>query len=718
MYHFIGIGGIGMSALARILLDKKAAVAGSDRREGAAVSALMERGAVVDLQQGGEKLSSDTKVIYSSAIKPSNKEFVRAQELGCTLLHRSDLLQELTQGYKSLAVAGTHGKTTISSMLTHVLIEAGLDPAFAIGGTLPNLKINGRHGDGPYFVLEADESDGTFVAYHPHAAILTNVEAEHLDTYGSVEKMHAAYATFIDQCERLVWCGDDPYLQTLKPKGIAYGFSEGCDVRATNLVQEGFSTTFEVGGERITLPVAGHHNALNALGVYALCKELGIDSKGLGTYPGVGRRLEKKSAYLFDDYAHHPTEVRASLQALRSAIGNKRLIACFQPHRYSRLQVCLDDFSFEEADELFITEVYSAGEEPIPGIDSKALVERVGGEFVPKEKLVEKLKATLGPGDIVIMMGAGDITALSTADLRLKVGVLCGGDPSEHEVSLMSADFFLNNLDRELYDVRKIVMDRAPPVDALKACDLVIPVLHGPRGEDGIVAGLLDALDIPYVGCDHRAGAICMDKALTKIVVAAHGIATPPFVDLRRDTWDGSVPDIDLPVYVKPCHLGSTVGVTRVDRAEDLIPTIEHVFTLDDRLIVEKAVDKRDIEFGILGDNVAGPSEVLIGNDLYTYEGKYVPPGAPACHHPDLPEEVIEEGRRLARKVFDVLGCRGLARIDFFLDQDNKYWLNEVNPMPGCTPLSMYPRMWQAAGIEPATLVDTLVSNALTAHAR
>ncbi len=715
-YHFIGIGGIGMSALARVMLDQKMEVSGSDLRDSALVTALRKEGAAVDTAQAGEQLVAGATVIYSSAVQPDNVEFQKAKALGCRTVHRADLLCELMQGFEVLAVTGTHGKTTTSAMLAWVLMEAGLDPAFAIGGVLPGLERNGRHGTGKYFVAEADESDGTFTKYRPHAAIVTGVEADHLDHYGDEKAMWAAYEQFFAQSEKLFWCANDAWLSKRKPKGTSYN--------AKNIRAKGFSTTFDavIEGEAftdVTVQALGEHNALNGAGVLALALSLGVDEEavrsGLASFPGVGRRCQVKGerggVLVIDDYAHHPTEVATTLEGIRAAIGPRRLIAVFQPHRYSRLQKCLDQFVFDAADEMYITDVYSAGEAPIEGVDAQALLARhPPARYAPDRSAIE-----VRPTDVVVMMGAGDITRWATPfePAPLRVALLCGGKSLESEVSKMSADFFEKNLRAELYSVERYDVSEWP-LQAIQKADVVIPCLHGPHGEDGTAAGLLEALEVPYVGCGIAAGAVAMDKALTKYVAQGLGIPTAPFIDLRRKYWDGSVEVEAYPVFVKAAHQGSTFGVIRVDRAEDLLAAIEEVFAIDDRLIIEPMIRGRQVEVALLETTelfAAPPFEILAGDNVHTFEGKYTATGNPVDFSPDLP--CAAELQQLSKQLFSALACRGLCRIDWFVDEQGNPILNEINPFPGCTPFSPYPQALARVGIPHAELVDHLIIHAL-----
>ncbi len=304
-YHFIGIGGIGMSGLARILLDQQQCVSGSDLSANEAIQQLIHKGASVSKGHAATHIEAEDIVIYNSQIQKNNPEYLAALSLKCPLMHRSDLLAHLMEGYQTLAVAGTHGKTTTSALLSTVLLEGGWDPTFAIGGMCGGL--NGKWGKGRFFVAEADESDGTFLKYHPQGAIITNIEPEHLDHYKSLENLKRAFQTFFSQVsneELLFYCGDDPILHALPhKKGVSYGFKKGCDLHISNFQQQGWTLQFDLSlnGKnypKIGIPLVGEHNALNAAAVFGLSLKLGIPEevirKAFLAFRGVGRRCEKR----------------------------------------------------------------------------------------------------------------------------------------------------------------------------------------------------------------------------------------------------------------------------------------------------------------------------------------------------------------------------------------------------------------------------------------
>lgn len=443
-YHFIGIGGIGMSGLAHILLGKGVAVSGSDIAVNYVTEGLIKAGATIANGQSAANISDLMTVVYSSDIKSTNPEYQEAVRRKCKMLHRSELLAHLVEGHKSLAVAGTHGKTTTSALLSTVLVEAGLEPSFAVGGVLPQFNTNARAGNGELFAFEADESDRTFLNYHPFGAIVTNIDNDHLNAYeGSEEVLRKSFDTFMNQvksAKHLFWCGDDSALNALQHPGQRYGFEEHCDWRVMNFRQEGFHSLFDIASaghvyKDVELALIGRHNALNATAVFGLSISLGVPEEAIRrafkAFKGVKRRCERKgeaaNVVFIDDYAHHPTEIEATLKALRNAVKRQRLVVVFQPHRYSRTQDCLGQYGsvFEGADELIVTEIYSAGETPIPGLSHEVILSevqessRVPCQHISRSTLAEKLSCIVRSNDVVVTLGAGDITKVAAETLLI-----------------------------------------------------------------------------------------------------------------------------------------------------------------------------------------------------------------------------------------------------------------------------------------------------------
>lgn len=788
-YHFIGIGGIGMSGLARILLNRKASVSGSDIAVNYTIDGLVKEGASIHKGHSADLIKPNMTVVYSSDIKPDNPEYLAAIKMQCALLHRSDLLAQLTEGHRSFAVAGTHGKTTTSALLSTVFVEAGVDPSFAVGGMLNEFHANSRFGQGPDFILEADESDRTFLKYHPFGAIVTNIDNDHLINYqGSEEILVQAFKQFMSQVvspAHLFWCGEDNYLKQLNMPGKRYGFGKECDWRVFNIRQEGFKLVFDVEGEgrlysQVELACIGQYNALNALAVFGTAISVGIDEQSIRRafkgFKGVMRRCEKKGELggvtFIDDYAHHPTEICVTLKALQQAVKGRRLVAVFQAHRYSRTKDCLGMYGkiFEAADELIITDVFAAGETPIPNVTHAEILAEVQAnssvpvQYIPRTSLSSMLAQFVQPHDVVVTLGAGDVTKVGPETLtylekqppkRMKLGLVFGGTFTEHEVSIRSADHFRNSLRNDYYQIenfgitkkgnwiagsdakQKLEMilegkaqDTSPTISShvlekLAECDVIVPVLHGPGGEDGMIQGFFDVIGKAYVGCDHRASAICMDKITSKKLALYHQIRTSPFVECSLYQWQNHKEQIlkeiktklTLPVFVKPTHLGSTVGVTKVNNFAELEKVIDQAFCFDNIILIENGiVNPREIEFAVLGNEEVqtfAPGEVLTGGAVYDYNAKYARDGMKTDSCAKIPASVVEEGKLLAIKIYRILGCSGLARVDFFLDGLGAYWFNEVNPLPGFTSISLYPKICEHNGLSASELMDRFIILAL-----
>jgi len=770
-YHFIGIGGIGMSALARILLDKKIPVSGSDLSTSVNIEQLTQKGAVVQKGHSAKHISPHHTVIFSTSIKESNPEFMAAKALKCSMLHRSELLADLMKDHRTFACTGTHGKTTTSSLLTAVLVEGGLDPTFAVGGMVQGL--NGRLGKGPFFVAEADESDKTFLNYHPEGAIITNVEPEHMEHYKNVENLHQAFETFFRQVqnsELLFYCGDDLELTKLaKNRGIAYGFSSHCPLQLSNYHQVGWESHFDLTFEGrtyedVVVALTGEHNALNAAAVFGLALRLGVDEekirKALATFSGIARRCQKRGevrgVLFMDDYAHHPTEIEKTLKAVKEAVEERRLVVLFQPHRYSRTHDTLEAIgkAFEMADQVYVTDIYAAGEEPIEGITAERIVEKIrAASTVPCEKWSG---ANLYPHDVFLTMGAGDITHIHTeitSPKKLTLGLVFGGLSCEHEISMRSARFVAASLNRELYDVRyfgidkkgrwitgeeaKEILETKPVVDStncrpifdvvseLEGCDLFLPILHGTYGEDGTIQGFFEMLGKPYIGPDYRSAALSMDKVLTKRLVSSCGVATPKDISFGHIQWNRDKTALlekvkDFPVYVKPIHLGSSVGISRVENPQQLEAAIEKAFRYDTQVMIEEGKEGcRELEFAVVGNSHAyrvtapTPGEKLAEGAFVDYEKKYSANPVQTKLHPDLDPDLLQQGKELATKAYRAVGCSGMTRVDFLLDQEGKFWFFEMNPIPGLQQFSLFPKIWKRDGVTPEKLFDRLIILAL-----
>lgn len=431
-----------MSSLARILLERGAEVSGSDIVASPITESLESMGAKISIGQKAENISPSQIVVFSTDIKSTNPEYQAAVTLKCNMEHRSECLHRLTKGLKVLAVGGTHGKTTTSSLLAWVMEVCKLSPTFAIGGVVKNFLTNGKAGNGPYFVAEADESDGTLAGYHPYGAIVTNIGLDHMNHYLIEENLLDCFRKFfshVKKKELCFWCGDDERLAAIKPEGISYGFNDKCRLRASNFRQTGWKSFVDLVFEGKTyadveVSLAGKHNVLNAIAVFGLLIKLGAREpdirEGLKSFQGVGRRCEVKgerNGILFlDDYAHHPTEIQATLCAIRNANPNRRIVAVFQPHRYTRTRDCMGTYGaiFNSVDQVILTDIHAAGEAPIPGVAVDNILNEINQSsaarchYLPREGLSCKLPEFLQKGDVVVTLGAGNITKVGGETLE------------------------------------------------------------------------------------------------------------------------------------------------------------------------------------------------------------------------------------------------------------------------------------------------------------
>lgn len=436
--HFIGIGGIGMSAIAEVMLERGFKISGSDLNESDQVQMLRGRGANVSVPQRAENITDDIDIVVrSTAIQASNVEYKAAVEKGIPVVHRSEMLGYLMQSQKAICVAGSHGKTTTSSMIALVLEKNGLDPTIVVGGVISDIGSNAKNGKGEWFVAEADESDGSFINLLPWYAVITNIEEDHLDHYKDIDEIRDSFKQFLHKTNgegRALLCADND-----ESFGIAsqcpvpmktYGFHERSQYRIKNHKQTGMKNEADIyNGDRflghLELQVPGRHNIANATAAVVVAMDVGLSFEEIASvlkeYKGTRRRFqlqgEVNGIAVYDDYAHHPTEIAATLEAARS-VGAGRVIAIFQPHRYSRTQFLAKEFaaSLSQADEVALLDVFPAGEAPIEGVSSQLIVDHINTlapekhcQVVNDEYLTNGFIARLQPGDLVLVLGAGSI---------------------------------------------------------------------------------------------------------------------------------------------------------------------------------------------------------------------------------------------------------------------------------------------------------------------
>jgi UDP-N-acetylmuramate--alanine ligase len=444
--HFVGIGGIGMSGIAEVLHNLGYAVSGSDARESEITHRLSSLGIQVSIGHAAENAAEADVIVRSSAVAQDNVEVVAARQRLIPVIQRAEMLAELMRMKYGVAVAGTHGKTTTTSMVASVLARGGLDPTIVIGGRLNALGVNARLGQGDFLVAEADESDGSFLRLSPTIAVVTTIDPEHLDYYRDLTHIQETFLEFINKVPfygLAVLCLDQENIQTLLPRVekrfVTYGLRSQADFAAMDMSFSGMTSEFLVSWKRetlgrIRLKVPGVHNVYNALAAVAVGLDLQVDfatiQQALGEFAGVARRFqilgEPNGILVVDDYAHHPAEIQATLNAAKTGFG-RNVIAVFQPHRYTRTKALVHEFAtaFYQADHLFVTEIYPAGEKPIPGVRGEQIAQGAKEHghrdvtYVPlKEDLADAVVALCRPGDIVMSMGAGDIWKIGEEIVR------------------------------------------------------------------------------------------------------------------------------------------------------------------------------------------------------------------------------------------------------------------------------------------------------------
>lgn len=427
--HFIGIGGIGMSGLALMALQKGYEVSGSDSKESEILTELKNKGAKISSFHDESLITNEMQIVISTAILDNNPELKKAKNLGCKIFHRSDYLLKIMEEKKSIMVSGAHGKTTTTALLAHVFSKAGLNPSYAIGGIVPN-GVHAKLDQGEFFIFEGDESDGSFLNANPTAAIFTNIDEEHLDYWKSFDNLLAGFQKAIKKIENpqhVFVSFEDPHLKKIATKSVSYGINESADLSACAIRYEKNGTYFFIKGQKqeYFIPLYGEHNVKNALAVIGVAQHFGIScekiKKAFSTFPGVKRRFEKvgecQNTVFIDDYAHHPIEINALIQVLEKLTDLKKICLIFQPHRYKRFQALKEDFAkvLSKSFHLIALPVYGAGEEKIEGLYEDFL-KKVKPEkltSLSKEQIQNWLEIHSVDFEMVITVGAGDVTEIS-----------------------------------------------------------------------------------------------------------------------------------------------------------------------------------------------------------------------------------------------------------------------------------------------------------------
>lgn len=736
-FFLVGIGGAGMSALARMLKHRGFEVRGTDSTASPETARLESEGIRVTIGHRADGITREDALVVTDAIDlKSSPEVARSRELGCPMVRRSACLGWLLRDRKVIAVTGTHGKTTTTGMIGAGMIAAGMDPFVMVGANIPQWGGPVVEGGGEWAVVEACEAYDSFHDLRPHMVVLTNLELDHVDFHESYENLRESVACFVDQIPAdgaLVFCEQDPgavdVAQTFGGRKIGYT-GDGYDLSVPMVDGRPWS-------DFLRLP--GRHNWTNANGAYTAIRALGGDAQrameqGIALFEGAERRLQvirDGETTVVDDYAHHPTEIVASLSALRDRFPGRRLVVVYQPHLYSRTAPLIREFAeaLSLADAVVLTDIYPAREDPIPGISSARIVEHVSKQvsYVPSRHLLPiEVAPMLRSGDVVVGMGAGNISEFApnlvaeldrrSSPLAPLIAVLDGGDSAEREVSILSGRAVQAALDRLGYrSLRFDITDLLHTGRSLgfflgpRRPDLAFLAVHGTNAEDGAVQGFLELLHIPYTGSGIQASALAMDKAMTKRILAAEGIPVPRGVLLSNPA---DPVDLEIPVIVKPNAQGSTVGLSFVDRREDLDHAIEYAFSFDSAVLVEEWVQGMEISTPVVDGEALLPVEIAPANGRYDFESKYTPGATEEIVPARLPAEVLERARDIAVRAHRALGCSGATRTDAIV-RDGEIYVLELNTLPGMTATSLLPNSAAALGISFDELCRKLVEGAL-----
>lgn len=751
-FFLVGIGGAGMSALARMLNHRGFEVTGSDSTASTETDRLTDEGIYVRIGHSPLGIEPGMALILSDAIDLSQSpELAHAKELDIPIVRRSQALAWVLRDRKVIAVTGTHGKTTTTGMIGAGLQAAGMDPLIVVGASVPQFKGPVVEGNGPWAVVEACEAYDSFHDLEPSIVVLTNLELDHVDFHGSYENLRDSVVRFVDKLPAdgwLVYCTEDrgasEVAELCSVRAMPYGLSEGWMRQSFNIMQKEMPSDRQAPPIEEELALPGGHNKLNAAGAVMAVMLTGADpnaaAEGIAKFGGAERRLQflrTEPIAVVDDYAHHPTEIQASLYALRQRFGDRRLIVVYQPHLYSRTAPLIKEFAdaLSVADEVVLTDIYPAREDPIPGVSSARIAELVSVpcHYIPNRYLLPREVAKVSkPDDVIVGMGAGNIAEFAPALLdelkrkdhiakaeKLRVTVIYGGESAEREVSILSGREVYEALKRKGHDTRLVdVSDLLLKTGDLTQFagmnrpDVAFLAVHGTHAEDGALQGLFQLLHIPYTGSGIQSSAIAMDKALTKQVLTEHGIRVPCGVLVTK----GQEVRLQAPLVVKPNAQGSTIGLTFVDNLSDLEAAIDRALQYDTHALVEELIVGMEVSVPVLGDKALPPVEIAPKDGVYDFGNKYTPGATEEIVPARLRPQVIEKLKEIALKAHRALGCQGATRTDMMIRDPEgvaEAIVLEVNTLPGLTSTSLLPNSARAAGIEFDQLVQWLLEDAL-----
>ena len=764
-FFLVGIGGAGMSALARMLKHRGFKVRGTDSTKSPETDRLVAEGIDVHIGHTGEFITANDALIVTDAIElSSSPEVDRARKLRVPMLRRSQALGWLLEGHKVIAVTGTHGKTTTTGMIGAALAAAGEDPLIVVGASVPDFGGPVVEGKGKWAVVEACEAYDSFHDIDPDIVVLTNLELDHVDFHGDFENLKDSVKRFARKLgERkgtLVYCADDP-----GSSQVANELVQEPDWDADGVLFYSANDFPDYDQPRIPpLSLPGDHNRLNARGAMMAAIQAGADptkaAQGVADFGGAERRLQvlqDADITVIDDYAHHPSEIEASIQAIRSRFvhdESHRLVVVYQPHLYSRTAPLIKEFAeaLSNADFVVITDIYPAREDPIPGVSSARIAEAltVPHLYVPSRHLLPRKVAALAEhGDVIVGMGAGNIAEFAPALMKeldrsvpstpnaqrstlsgsqpaalsphpLGVIVAYGGDSAEREVSLHSGREVAAALKRKEYnaqlvDFTEVLLSKG---DLSLLCgstrpDAIFLAVHGTHGEDGALQGMLELFHVPYTGSGIQASAIAMNKDLTKTILESHGLIVPKGVLLESAVQPCP---IKAPAVVKPNAQGSTVGLSFVENQKDLRPAIEKAFAYDKSVLVEDWVRGMEISVPVLGDRALPPVEIAPKSGRYDFASKYLPGATEEIVPARLPEQTLRRAQDIALRAHRALGCEGATRTDMIVREPYNTSVPvvlEVNTLPGMTSTSLLPNSARAAGMSFDDLVEWILEDAL-----
>jgi UDP-N-acetylmuramate--L-alanine ligase len=756
-FFLVGIGGAGMSALARMLSERSFEVAGSDSSSGVETERLEQEGFTVAIGHREEpvlefsaKREGIALVVTDAVDLNHSPEVAVARRLGLVVVRRSQALGWLLRPYKVIAVTGTHGKTTTTGMLGAGLIASGLDPLVVVGAPVIDWQGPVREGSGEFAVVEACEAYEAYGDIDPYMVVLTNLEPDHLDYHGTYENLRDSMVKFVSRVPGeggLIYCADDrgaaEVAELTDVRCMPYGLSSAWLQQVSNKFQLGIDANETQAGQILRLNLPGDHNRMNATGALAAASllnneieqvDLDMVEMGIARFNGAERRLQVQldaEVTVIDDYAHHPSEIAASIQAIRQRYEGRRLVVVYQPHMYSRTAEYLSEFArtLSEADFVVLTDIYPAREAPIPGVSSARIAELLTKpmRYVPSRHLLPRVvKALLRPDDVVVGMGAGTISEF-TPDLireidrdarpQKSIAVIYGGDSSEREVSILTGNAIAKALTAQghlvtKYDVTDLLLRKGSLIEFTGSIrpDLAFLAVHGTHAEDGAIQGLFELLHIPYTGSNILSSANAIDKEQTKKLLSQAGIRVPQGQYLA---FENEEIRISAPAVVKPNREGSTVGITFAETDEQVRQGVRKAMQYPGGCLIEEWIKGMEISVPVVGDRVLLPVEICPVSGEYDFANKYTPGATEEVCPARLSESQLQEAMAIARKAHDTLGCSGATRTDMLVRGEEIIVL-EVNTLPGMTATSLLPYSAKVSGIAFDDLCEMLVEDALS----